>query len=321
MVQAVHIIASCTQGKRSEVPRDLRLGSIGTGSVDQRLSAWKVRLQQSKAAPVAAVDLYRGQHWAVVRDLPIVAKAAGFRPILWVTSAGYGLIPEEAQVRPYSATFASSEEDSVWRPSDGDRRTALRTWWKGLQTLSASDPAVPRSLSTLAGTSSEAIFLVIASPAYLSAMAEDLADLREQLVDPQHLVVISSRNASLPDWLIPHLVPSEAPLSGVLGGALGSLHARTARQILQESAKLPLRADILVPHYERLISRTETAAIPDRLKLRDEEVRRFIREATAGNQGLTCTATLHKLRTTGKACEQRRFTALYAEVTRRADVA
>jgi hypothetical protein len=320
-VRTVHIVASCTQGKRCTVPPELRLGDISEGTLAQRLVMWSDRLHESEAERIAAVDLYRGQHWAVVRELPDVAKAEGHQANLWVASAGYGLVPAEARVRPYSATFAASEEDSVWRPGDGDRRMALRTWWNGLQAVSGPDAAAPRSISALAGSDDKAVLLVIASPSYVAAMAEDLESAREQLVDPQHLIIVSSRNGSLPAWLTSHLVPSEAPLSRVLGGALGSLHARTARRILQESAEEPLRADVLVSYYERLISEVESATIPTRVKLRDEDVRRFIREVTAGHRGLTCTAALRKLRATGRACEQRRFVGLYAQVTRRANVA
>ncbi|HSK78940.1 MAG TPA: hypothetical protein VLQ45_20975, partial [Thermoanaerobaculia bacterium] len=149
-------------------------------------------------------------------------------------------------------------------------------------------------------------------------MADDLAGARAQLRNPQHLIVISSRDGSLPEWMTPHLVPSEAPLSGILGGARGSLHARTARRILQEAAAVSLRADVLVPRYDRLVSETESPATPARLKLADDDVRQFIREAIASNRRLTCTAALRKLRTTGQACEQRRFAGLYAEIRRKA---
>lgn len=320
-VRTLHIVASCTQGKRCVVPPELRLGDVPDGALGQRLATWSDRLQQSGAERIAAINLYRGQHWAVVRALPEVARAVGYPAKLWVSSAGYGLVPAEAQVCPYSATFAASEADSVWRPGDGDRRTALRTWWNGMQGVPGPDAAAPRSISDLAGNDVNAVILVIASPSYIAAMAEDLAGVRKKLVDPQRLIIISSRNGSLPDWLTSHLVPSEAPLSSVLGGTLGSLHARTARQILQGSAELPLRADVLVSHYERLVSQAETATTPTRLKLPDEEVRKFIREVTSGNGSLTYTAALRKLRTRGQACEQRRFASLYAEVTRRADVA
>jgi hypothetical protein len=319
-VQAVRIVASCTQSKRLPVPQALRLGSISNKSLAGRLVTWKDRLQQSGVEPVAAVDLYRGQHWAVVRDLPAKAQAAGYQADLWVASAGYGLVSAAAQVRPYSATFAASE-DSVWREGDGSRLPVLRAWWNGIQAMPGPEAGAPRSLTALADMDSDAVILVIASPAYIAAMADDLAGVRARLTDPQRLIVISSRHNSLPEWLRPHLVPSEAPLSGVLGGARGSLHARTARRVLHEASSVPLRADILGPHYERLLSLAESPTVTARLKLADEDVRRFIREAIAGNRNLSCAAALRSLRTTGHACEQRRFGGLYAEVRRMADVA
>jgi hypothetical protein len=312
----LRIVASCTQGKRYPVTSDLRLGGIPKGPLDERLAKWKDHLQRSSANPVAAADLYRGQHWAIVRDLPAVAQAVGYRASLWVASAGYGLVSAEAKIRPYSATFAGSEEDSIWRPTDGDRRTALRKWWEGLQALPVFPAESPRSLTALADATPAAIFLVIGSPAYIAAMADDLVGVRARLLDPQRLIVISSRDGLLPEWLASHVVPSEAPLSGMLGGSLGSLHARTARRILQEATTVPLQADVLVRHYSSLISDVESTAGPARLKMADESVRSFIREAIMANRRLSCTAALRKLRMSGQACEQRRFTGLYAEVVR-----
>lgn len=315
----LRIVASCTQGKRYTVALDLRLREVPDGPIRERLACWKDRLRQSTVDPVAAVDLYRGQHWAVVRDLPLVAKAAGYRADLLVASAGYGLVSAEAKIRPYSATFAALEKDSVWRPFDGDRRTALRTWWAGLQTLPGFSAASPRSLTTLAGAAPDAVFLVIGSPAYIAAMADDLAGVRARLMDPQRLIVITSRDGSLPEWLASHVVPSEAPLSGMLGGALGSLHARTARRVLQEATSVPLRANVLVRHYSNLISGVASAAVPVRQRLADEDVRRFVREAIAANKTHSCTAALRRLRMSGQACEQHRFAGLYAEVVRGID--
>jgi len=313
-VQTVRIIASCTQGKKRLVPQDLRLGDIPDGSLVERLQVWKKRLQQSSAERVAVAELYRGQHWAVVRDLPTVAQNAGLQADLWITSAGYGLVPVGAQICSYSATFASSVDDSVWRPSDGDRKGSLRAWWRGLQNLSSQIAGAPRSLSELADAAPKAVILVIASPAYVTAMADDLAVTRQRLTDPNHLIVISSRNSSLPLWLESHLVPSEAPLCKMLGGSRGSLHARTARRILEETVKIPLRADVLVPRYGHLLSNIEMPAPQARLRLTDENVRRFIRETIAAKGNLSCTAVLRKLRVSGQACEQRRFAGLYAQV-------
>jgi hypothetical protein len=318
-VRRVHIIASCTDGKRHPVSPDLRLGSISQ-PLSKRLAIWCDRLQRSGADPVAAVDLYRGQHWAIVRELPTTAAASGYGADLWVASAGYGLVCADAKIRPYSATFATSVHDSVWRPTDGNRHTALRAWWGGLQMMPDLKADAPRSLTALAGVSHDTAILVIASPAYVVAMADDLAGARERLVDPHRLIVISSRHGSIPKWLAPHVVPSEAPLSRLLGGSRGSLHARTARRVLQEAATLPLRADLLIPHYARLVSEQRSTPSRARSKLSDTGIRRFISEAVAINEELTCTAALRRLRATGQACEQRRFGCLFAEVARRVHV-
>lgn len=317
----VRIVASCTQGKTRPVPVDLRLGAISQGSLAQRLAAWRDRLRhQGGVESVSAVELYRGQHWAVVRELTGVAQVAGYQADLWIASAGYGLIPAEAAIHPYSATFAASGEDSVARPSDGDRCDALRNWWKGLQALPTPAAGAPRSLLALARTLPTAILLVVASPAYIAAMADDLAEARDQLVDARCLIVISSRGGALPKWLAPHLVPSLAVLTSVLGGSLGSLHARTARRILEEAAAVALRADVLVPRYEQLLKELKRETTPVRQRLSDEKVRNFIRKALTVNSGLTCTAALRKLRMAGQACEQRRFAGIYAEVTREGHV-
>jgi len=318
-VRSVHIIASCTDGKRRPVSPDLRLGSI-LQSLPKRLAIWGERLQECGADPVAAVDLYRGQHWAVVRELPAKAAASGYRAHLWVASAGYGLIRADAKIRPYSATFTTSVPDSVWRPTDGHRHAALRAWWGGLQMLPGLAADAPRSLTALAGVAHDTVILVIGSPAYVVAMADDLAGARERLVNPQGLIVVSSRHGSLPKWLGSHVVPSEAPLSRLLGGSRGSLHARTARRILQEAATVPLRADLLIPHYAHIVSEQMSTPPPARSKLSDTGIRRFISEAIATDEGLTCTAALRTLRATGQACEQRRFGCLFAEVTQRVHV-
>src|SRR4030095_10095970 len=173
-VQTIRVVASCTQGKTRSVPEDLRLGSISSGPLSERLVAWRGRLQKTREESIAAVQLYRGQHWVVVRELPAAAQQAGYHADLWVASAGYGLLPAEAPLRPYSATFSASDKDSVWRPGDGDRREVLRNWWNGLQTLAGWAAGTPRSLTALAAAAPDAIVLVIASPVYVTAIADGL---------------------------------------------------------------------------------------------------------------------------------------------------
>src|SRR5439155_924306 len=76
---------------------------------------------------VPALDLYGGEHWQVARSLPAHGVEGGREVKLWVSSAGYGLVPAEAPLRPYAATFSSAQADSVLRP--GAPMSDLTVWW------------------------------------------------------------------------------------------------------------------------------------------------------------------------------------------------
>src|ERR1700741_944870 len=106
MAAILNIIVSCTDRKRLSVPLRLRARAIGDLPLKQRFERWWDRLSEPREQSVPAQDLYMGDHWQICRSLPAVAKAKGFRPKLWVTSAGYGLVGAEALLHPYSATFA-----------------------------------------------------------------------------------------------------------------------------------------------------------------------------------------------------------------------
>src|SRR5438132_6811991 len=113
MSDTVLILASGTERKRRPVPTALRLADVRKRGVGQRVSPWWQRLMVHRGDTLPATDLYAGGHWSVVRRLPEVARTRGLRPTLWVISAGYGLVPANARLHAYSATFAPGHVDSV----------------------------------------------------------------------------------------------------------------------------------------------------------------------------------------------------------------
>src|SRR5690606_19107620 len=119
---------------------------------------------ESTAIPLdAALDLYAGEHWSIVRRLPPVT-ASGQSPVtLWILSAGYGLIPAKAKVRPYAATFSSGHPDCVG--SNGERRR----WWRTLTQWPGPKPGAPRSVEALARRDPNAAIVMAVSPPYLDA--------------------------------------------------------------------------------------------------------------------------------------------------------
>ena len=79
----LHVIVSCTDRKRAAAGAPVRLRDVPSGGARERCSRWWKLVSASRG--VQARDLYAGDHWAVARTLPEVARCAGlaervFRP-------------------------------------------------------------------------------------------------------------------------------------------------------------------------------------------------------------------------------------------------
>lgn len=310
----LHIIASCTDRKNLPVPDSLRLRNASAAEIAQRARAWWRQLVTSTAETRTADALYAGEHWSVVLSLSEVARASGFTPNLWVVSAGYGLIPGNALIRPYSATFSRGHVDSVVH--DAARRDTaeqLKVWWRTLATYSGPSRSSARSISQLATEQPLSSVLIVASPLYVTAMEDDLTQAASQLQHPERLVIVSSLAPLARGGLAKHWIPSSARHQSRLGGSRLSLHARVAREILQSSRTPYLNARMLLAKYERLIAQSTPLRQYTRKPLTDAEVRSFIREALS--QGASSwSASLRMLRAQQLACEQSRFKSLFFQV-------
>jgi len=311
----LHIIASCTERKRGHVPRELHLGMVHDLDLNVRAHRWWSALQTHPHPPCPARDLYAGDHWRVILELPALAAQAHLRPQLWVASAGYGLVHIDAALRPYSATFARRHTDSV--ASGVLTRSAAfahQEWWHALSRQPGPAPAAPRSIQLLAESTPHARILVVASPTYVEAMKEDLLLAARTLNRPEHLLIVSTPSPLSKGKLAPHWIPSNAHLQVQLGGARQSLHARVARHILQHGRRLD--ALELQRYYAQLIQRSAPPERYNRTPMTDDEVRQFIVRAQR-TETLSYTAALRRLRGSGLACEQQRFKRLFTETRER----
>jgi hypothetical protein len=233
---------------------------------------------------------------------------------IWVCSAGYGLLSWASRVSPYAATFAPGEADSVCREGTGAvAATANRCWWRLLSGWAGPDPGAPRSLAELARSAPEAPLLVAASAVYLGALLADLSQARRELTDPGQLVLLSA-GAHGEGELAEHLLPCDARLQSVVGGARTSLNARLARLALQELDGKGPALPALRARFTRLLHGRPRPVSAARVPLTDEELKRTIRAAVREDPGLRPTPLLRRLRDEGRACEQHRFAALFREV-------
>jgi hypothetical protein len=314
----IFIVASCTQQKTKPVPYHLRLRRFSRQrDASSRARIFYRALRTASKDSIAATSLYSGAFWSVIKALPDIARQRGFEPRLLVASAGYGLLSGQAHVQPYSATFAGRDEDSVAHPNDdrATREVVLTEWWRSLSTLKGPRGHVgPRTLEGFAKSVPDACILVVASPEYVAAMSEDIKRAAAALRDPNHLAIVSSVSG-FPKSLKTHLVPSVAKLQGHFGGPLGSLHARTARRLL-ESSKPPIDARKMAAKSRRLARIAPVYRLPKRVVRTDHEVRAFIRRRLASHAPASCSALLREYRDGGSKCEQKRFRSLFDEVTR-----
>ncbi|MEV0769600.1 hypothetical protein [Nocardia salmonicida] len=304
---AIHVVVTCANRKRQIVPEHFRLQNLNLEAPEKRCAAWLKRLSAGSPT-IAATDMYAGEHWRVAKDLP---DAAGSSANLWVSSAGYGLIPAVAPIHAYAATFASGQPDSVATNSDAARR-----WWFELSKWGGPCAGEPRSFAALAERDPNSVIIAVMSDAYLRACSHDLKEAAARLADAENISVFGPQgNCSEIDDLI---VPVTAALRPAVGGSLQALNVRAADNILRTAREsgTPLRRSLLI----KLISDATAAAPADAgrrpagMRLADEDVRAFIR-AHISDGPTSATKLLRVLRNSGLSCEQARFKALFVEVS------
>lgn len=307
----LHVITNCTGRKSESPPADACLRSVKARAIDDRIREWTGRLRPSGGSALLAAELYAGEHWAVVEDLLRVAKAAHLDTNLWIASAGYGLLSAGDRVRSYSASFSAEEPDYVYRKVNPRLRDGNREWWRRLNALRISGTRGPRSLTWLVRSDPKAMFMFVASPRYLSAMADDLAAAATLLRRRRQLTIVSSYDARLAERFRGYVVTSGAGLSQELGGSLVSLNARVARDVL---ARGWLRRDLAdtAEHYRSLAEALHQPPHQGR-RLNDDQVLRHIRRLVRQRRTISASRALRELRDAGFACEQRRFGVLFED--------
>lgn len=297
-IRQVRVVVTCTRRKTRPIPRALHMRNVPGARLSTRFRNWTERLTSAAARSVPALDLYAGEHWTIARHLCGEAEMPA-KVDLWVCSAGYGLIPVDAPIAPYSATFVPGDPDSV--PG------GAAAWWAALGDWDGPAGGA-RSFVQLAAANPSARLVVVLSAAYLRACHHDIRQAADKLTDPVGLSIISAGTKHDRD-LADFLLPADARLQSALGGTLQALNIRAAEYLLAVG---------LVDHeemnagLERLLAEQPPPRHYDRRRATDAEVRHFIRDHLRAEPPPTHTRLLREFRDAGYACEQGRFAALFA---------
>lgn len=310
MEARLHIVASCADRKRFPVSPRLRLRAYRGRSVDARFDAWWHELEGASATQVPAQDLYIGPYWSAVKAIPSTPRSLESR--LWVASAGYGLVPAEAMLKPYSATFSTGQDDSIARAGE-DASSWRRDWWQRLCCVRGPKREAARTLAELAGREPNALIVVLGSPSYVQALEADLIAAQTALREGELLIIsgepgprsFALRNA----WL-----PSSAELLQRVGGALPALHARVAAAVVADVDRKGLSLAEVRNRWIAVAERSTKPIMPTRTPGTDEEVKSFIRAALRADSRAKHSRLLREYRASGRACEQSRFRDLFQQV-------
>jgi len=282
-------------------------------SIEERAKQWIERLSANGMARTAASQLYCGEYWSVVRELPAVARGAEVTARIWICSAGYGLISPDSQISSYSATFSPYQRDSVTRGFDSEVRvSAAQKWWQTIAGWSGPKDGEPRSLSGIARRYPRVPLLVVASPDYLQALEQDLSKAVAGLLDYDLLLIVSAGMRTFGKFT-DHLLPCDARLQSCLGGTRGSLNIRIARRLLQYMGRGPIGLARQKTQLQRLLSKQPPVEQYSRQVTTDEQVRNFISLQLRKNGIASRSLLLRKFRDSGRACEQSRFARLYGD--------
>lgn len=266
---------------------------------------WIERIATTSTDTMPARDLYAGEHWDIARNLPAAASAF-VHPMLWVASAGWGLIPADAPIRPYSATFSPRHLDSVAATTAG-----AQAWWDALATWKGPTTGAARSLTALITEHPRDRVLLVLSQPYLAACSADLRTALGAAHDGQVSIIAAGATPD-PDLTAWHL-PANARLQHHLGGTRGSLNVRVAKQVL--IAGLSDHA-AMSEHLRRQLAAAPTLISYGRRRLSDDDVLAFIRQRLTVDPNVSHTRLLRELRASGSACEQARFGDLFTTAAR-----
>ncbi len=314
MPTSINVVVTCTKRKSVVVPDRLKLRRVRQTKAAAKVSLWKDRLEACRTDTIAVRDLYSGDHWSIARSMEGMRSFGNASVRLWVASAGYGLISLDDSIKPYSATYSTDHPDSVVKRTTGDdRQTICREWWTLMSGWDGPTKKSPRTISEVAAATPNPPLIVVASESYLRGIDDDLRSACETLNDTELLSIFSAGCKSL-NGLSRHLLPYDARLQRVVGGALRSLNMRAAEKALGESRRSMPTLPVLRRKFMRLLDGQPPLDQPKRSPMTDAAVCKFIAKAIRREGTVSHTPLLRQLRDEGHACEQKRFATLFRQV-------
>jgi hypothetical protein len=208
------------------------------------------------------------------------------------------LISETKPLKPYSATFASGERDSVWRgPEDGERRVCIGDWWSRL-----------RHDATLADlVKGGSVIVIAAGAAYIEALSADLRIAATEDATNDRISVISAGSRGNGA-----LLPLSGQLRRAVGGTDGALNARVLAYLAAAADRHQFRRSLMSAVLTELAAASPATDRSVGSAATDAQIIELIETIRRCTPMISRSGALRELRRGGTACEQARFASLWA---------
>ena len=298
------VVVPCTDSKRSWA-EPVRLGpSAFAGPTDERARLWVERIESARPyRPLP--EVYRGVGWSASLDLVEAVRKVGMRADARVISAGLGLVPLEASIPVYSATFTPGQVDSVTQNGTAPR-VGNRDWW------TAVNSAMGRPRPLVAWADGLNGMVVAASGWYVDAISDELAEVIQTVP-----TVVFSASWPRDNWLADvtpvfdrRLREGEDPF---VRGNDQNLNQRVAERALLELGERVTDVHAVSALLEEQMKRPAPRR-HERRTASDDVVAAFIERELLRDPNASKSRLLRRWRDSGRACEQRRFGAIFEEV-------
>jgi hypothetical protein len=289
------VVVACTDSKTLATPPDRQMRNYISDAGDS-IERWRNAVFSGQPR-IAAKDLYKGGYWTAVR---IAADVVGWNAVS-IVSAGRGLVRPDDEISAYSATFSAGCADSV--PGAGDPM-ASGTWWSRLG-------GEERLISLIEREKPDG--LVCALPAsYLRPLEQVLERACGRFSSARVAILGEPKSSSLKSFA----VPLDARAVRRVGGTVGQIASRVLAWAAQ-SGTLNGAWDVqaIRTAVKDLVREDDPRLYPSRTPVTDLELRGWIASFIDSAVPSTSASTaLRSLRESGRACEEKRFRALFREV-------
>lgn len=289
----INLVVSCSNRKVVNPQPEHRLRTLRTGPLDGISRTWHESLNGSYDK-FDASKLYIGEYWSIVRRLAELNFVN-----IFVFSAGLGIVPYQAKIPSYSATFAKGTPDSI-NNLDSKDKSLSQSWFE----LSLKYSNFSLTLSQLKKVLNATTTLFVVSRSYLSAMEHTLRE-----IDHSKAIFLGS---NLKNLQLKNKLEIPGNLRMVLGGSLQTVSIRFVEYLLTQTSILQ-KTNFTVRELGSKIDQLGSASSPlpkfNRSKATDEDVLKFLRARVTFKDSHS--RALRDFRDSGRACEQSRFKNIY----------